>query len=113
MALFPKKKKAELSEIEQQNDILAAKIKELESFIAEAPEQLEREHLEKLQTMPAPDDIVQRQRENNFAHRLTKGEIRNERRHQARSALIFVLLVIAIIFVSLWVYRIISSSAAL
>ena len=113
MALFPKKKKAELSDIEQQNDILAAKIKELESFIAEAPEKLEREQLEKLQTMPAPDDIVQRQRENNFAHRLTKGEIRNERRHQARSALTLVLLITAIIFVSLWVYRIISSSAAI
>lgn len=113
MALFSKKTNPDLSEVDLEKQKLEEKIRELESFIAEAPQKMEREHLDKLQTMPAPDDIAQHQRENNFAHRLTKGELRNERRHQARSALIFVLLVIAIVFVSLWVYKIISTSAAL
>lgn len=113
MSLLSKKKKPEPSELELENDRLAAQIKELESFISEAPKQREQEHQDQLHTMPAPDDIVQRQRENNFAHRLTKGELKNERRHQARSALIFVLLVIAIILVSLWVYRIVSQSGVL
>lgn len=113
MSFFSKKTNSSGDGVDLEKQKLEEKIKELESFIAEAPQKIEREHLEKLQTMPAPDDIAQRQRENNFAHRLTKGEIRNERRHQARSALTFVLLVIAIVFVSLWVYKIISSSAAL
>lgn len=113
MSLFSKKKDETISAVDAEKAKLEAKIKELESFIAEAPEKMQQEHLDRLQTMPAPDDIVQRQREKNFAYRLTKGEIKNELRHQARSALIFVLLVIAIIIVSLWVYRIISTPAPL
>ncbi|MFC4993576.1 hypothetical protein [Rubritalea tangerina] len=110
--MFGSKKKAQdFAEIERQKEALQAQIEELQSFIKEAPEKLQQEEQERLQTMPAPDELTQRRRENDFANRLTKGELKNERRHQARSALLFILLLTAIVFVSLWVYKIIVSSA--
>lgn len=108
---FGSKKKADFSEIESQKAALQAQIDDLQSFIKDAPEKLQREEQDRLQTMPAPDELAQRKRENDFANRLTKGELKNERRHQARSAVLFILLIAAIICVSLWVYRIIAAAA--
>lgn len=108
---FGSKKKADLSEIENQKAALQAQIDDLQNFIKEAPEKLQKEEQERLQTMPAPDELAQRKRENDFANRLTKGELKNERRHQARSAVLFILLLAAIICVSLWVYRIIAAAS--
>ncbi|MEO1856459.1 MAG: hypothetical protein ABGY95_03705 [Rubritalea sp.] len=109
--MFGSKNKENFAEIERKKDALQAQIDELQSFIKEAPEKLQREQQERLQTMPAPDELTQRRRENDFSNRLTKGELKNERRHQARSALLFVLLFSAIICVSLWIYRIIAAAA--
>ncbi len=109
--MFGSKKKAEdFAEMERQKEALQAQINELQSFIEEAPEKLQREEQERLQTMPAPEELAQRRRENEFAQRLTKGELKNERRNQTRNALLFVLITAAIVCVSLWIYRIIASS---
>ena len=107
--MFGSKNKEDFSEVERQKEALQAQIDELQNFIKEAPEKFQREELERLQTMPAPDELAQRRRENDFANRLTKGELKNERRHQARSALLFVFLFSAIICVSLWIYGIIAN----
>lgn len=110
--MFGSKKKAEdFAEMERQKEALQAQINELESFIKEAPEKLQREEQERLQTMPAPEELAHRRRENEFAQRLTKGELKNERRNQTRHALLFVLIAAAIVCVSLWIYKIIASSA--
>ncbi|MFT5883401.1 MAG: hypothetical protein ACI9FG_001916 [Crocinitomicaceae bacterium] len=109
--MFGSKKKEDYAEIERQKNALQAQINELQSFIKEAPEKLHREEQDRLQTMPAPDELSQRRRENDFSDRLTKGELKNERRHQARSALLFVLLFSAIVCVSLWIYGIITGAA--
>lgn len=109
--MFGSKNKENLAEIEREKEALQAKIDELQSFLKEAPEKLRREEQERLQTMPAPDELTQRRRENDFSNRLTKGELKNERRHQARSLVLFVFLFSAIICVSFWIYGIISSSA--
>lgn len=109
--MFGSKKKTEdFAEMERQKEALQAQINELQSFIEEAPEKLQREEQERLQTMPAPEELAQRRRENEFAQRLTKGELKNERRNQTRNALLFVLITAAIVCVSLWIYRIIASS---
>lgn len=103
-------KQAELEEYARQEAELRAKIEEIQGFIKEAPEKLQREEEERMQTLPAPDELAHIQREKDFIDRLTKGEIRNERRHQARSAVLFILLAAAIIFVSLWIYKEISNA---
>lgn len=109
--MFGSKNKENIADIQRQKDALQTQIDELQSFIKDAPEKLQREEQERLQTMPAPDELSQRRRENDFSNRLTKGELKNERRHQARSALLFVLLFSAIISVSLWIYGIITGAA--
>ena len=111
MPLGSKKKKEDFSEIERQKEALQAQIIELESFIKDGPLKIQQAERERLQTMPPPDELTHRRRENDFAKRLTKGELKNERRHQARNTLIFLLLLSSIITVSLWVYRIILESA--
>ena len=108
--MFGSKKKEDIAEIERQKNALQAQIDELQSFIKQAPEKLQQEEQDRLQTMPAPDELNQRRRENDFANRLTKGELKNERRHQARSALLFALFFSAIICVSLWIYGIIAGA---
>lgn len=101
-----------LDDIEQRKAELQAEIDKIESFIKEAPEQHQRAEEERRQTMPAPDDLAQRQREKDFQDRLTKGELKNERRHQARSAMLFLLLIVAITFVSAWIWQIIKTVEA-
>lgn len=109
MLFRSKKKTKDLSEIERQKEDLQARIDELQHFIEDAPEQLQREQAERLQTIPAPDELIQRRRENDFSDRLTKGEIKNERRSQTRSALLFVLLLVTMVCISIWIYKILAS----
>jgi hypothetical protein len=55
-------------------------------------------------TMPPPDDLADRRREHAFYTKLSRGEIKNERRYQARSAMLFLLLATAIAALSSWIY---------
>ena len=80
-------------------------IRNLESYIESAPEEIRRRMEEERTTMPPPDDLVDRRREHQFFTQLTRGEIKNEHRHQTRSALLFVLLAAAIGTLSLWIYH--------
>lgn len=110
MPFKKKSKAAELDDYARQQAELKAKIDEIQGFIEDAPQKLQREELERLQTLPAPDELAHIQRENTFIDRLTKGELKNERRHQARSALLFIMLAVATTFIALWIYKIVSSS---
>ena len=89
---------------------LLSKITELEAFIEDAPERIRREMEDELTTMPPPDDLEDRRREHRFYSQLSRGEIRNEHRYQARSALLFLLLVTAIVALSSWIYSVLNAS---
>lgn len=108
MGLFCKKKPAAADETLQWNrreEDISTRIQQLEHFIEEAPEAIRKRMEEELTTMPPPDDLEDRRREHQFyAMLLTRGQIRNERRYQARSALLFVLLSTAIAGISSWIY---------
>jgi len=82
---------------------LLARISELERFIEEAPQRIRREIEDEMTTMPAPDDLDDRRRERKLRARLTRGEIRNERRYQTRSTFLLVLLLTAIAALSSWI----------
>lgn len=111
MPFRKKNQPVELDEYARQQAELKAKIDEIQGFIKDAPEKLQREEQERLQTLPAPDELAHMQRENAFINRLTKGELKNERRHQARSALLFILLAVATTFIGLWIYKLISTAS--
>lgn len=95
----------ELTELAQKEAELQNQIKEIQSFIEEAPEKLQKEEEERIQTLPAPDEITQRRREVEFFDRLSRGELKNERRHQAKNGVLLALLVCALLAVCLWLYK--------
>lgn len=95
----------ELDELARQDAELQDKIKQIQSFIHEAPDKLQKEEDDRIQTLPAPDEISERRREKEFFDRLSRGELKNERRHQAKNGVILVLLVVAITATCLWISR--------
>jgi len=78
MVFRKKSKEAELDDYAKQQAELKAKIEEIQGFLENAPEKLQLEAQERLQTLPAPDELAHIQRENAFINRLTKGELKNE-----------------------------------
>lgn len=104
MGLFRKKSSSEPHALSRREEQLLSRITELEQFIETAPDRIRREMEDEITTMPAPDDLVDRRREHKFYTQLSRGEIRNERRHQTRGALLFVLLAAAIAGLSSWIY---------
>ena len=89
----------------EREEQLVSHIRRLESFIEEAPDEIRRRMEEEMTTMPPPDDIAEIRRETKFFAQLSRGEIRNERRHQAGGAVLFLLLATAITALSLWIYN--------
>lgn len=109
MLVMRKKKKeqpvgaSELAALAEQERAVAEQIAKMEEMISTAPDRIRREYEESRSLMPPPDDWEDRQREKRFNAHLSKGEIRNEHRYQARSTMLFVLLVIAICSVLGWI----------
>ena len=100
---------AELSALVEQERAVAEQIAKMEDMIAGAPDRIRREYEESRSLMPPPDDWEDRQRAKRFNARLSKGEIRNEQRYQARSTLLFVLLLAAIIMTCSWIMTFLKS----
>ena len=99
----------EASTFAEREAMLLSRITELERFIEDAPERIRREIEAEMTTMPAPDDLDDRRRERKLLARLTRGEIRNERRYQTRSTFLLILLVSAIVALSSWIYSVLQA----
>ena len=99
----------EASTFAEREAMLLSRITELERFIEDAPERIRREIEAEMTTMPAPDDIDDRRRERKLLARLTRGEIRNERRYQTRSTFLLILLISAIAALSSWIYSVLQA----
>ena len=109
MPLVLKKKRetpigaSELSALVEQERAVADQIAKMEEMISGAPDRIRREYEESRSMMPPPDDWEDRQRAKRFNAHLSKGEIRNEHRYQARSTVLLVLLIIAIGSLLSWI----------
>lgn len=109
MPLLRKKRKepqigaSELKALVEQERAVAEQIAKMEDMISGAPEKIRREYEESRSLMPPPDDWEDRQRAKRFNAHLSKGEIRNEHRYQARSTFLFVLMTIAICSLLSWI----------
>lgn len=93
----------ELCALAEQERAVAEQIAKLEDMIGGAPERIRMEYEESRSMMPPPDDWEDRQRKKRFEAILSRGEVRNEHRYQARSTVLFVLLSIAIISLASWI----------
>lgn len=98
----------ELDNLTQVNEEVKNEIESLRDFIENEPTKRREAELERMQTLPAPDEIVTVRREKEFFDRLSRGELKNEHRHQAKNGVLFVFLALAIFAVSLWIYRFMS-----
>ena len=108
MGFFRSKPKA-ASSLSSREEQLLSRINELEAFIEGAPERIRKEMEEEITTMPPPDDLDDRRREHKFYSQLSRGEIRNEHRYQTKSAILFFLLVSAIVALSAWIYSVLQA----
>ena len=98
----------ELDDLTQYNEEVKSEIESLRDFIENEPSKRRAAEIERMQTLPAPDEIVTVRREKEFFDRLSRGELKNEHRHQAKNGILFAVLIIAIFSVCLWIYRFIS-----
>jgi hypothetical protein len=108
MGIFRRKPASESGEVAvftEREEQIVSHIRQLECFIEEAPDEIRRRMEEEMTMMPAPDDLEEIRRESKFFTQLSRGEIRNERRHQAGGAFLFILLATAIGTLSLWIYN--------
>jgi len=80
-------------------------IDQLQEFLQHGPERERQAIEEEMQTLPPPSDLVGRQREREFMEKLSRGELKNQRRSQAKSGLLLALLILAIATLGLWIYR--------
>lgn len=103
MALLKSKLQAP-QPVENEADVIASRIADLEQLIEEAPRQLQEKMELERTMMPAPDDLADRARERKFYAELSRGELRNEHRYRARSTVLFTLTVLATLSVCWWIY---------
>ena len=76
-----------------------------EQFLLNEPKRIAAEAAERAATLPPPDDFADRRRERRFYELACRGQIRNERRAQAGSTLLFLLLIAATSGLVMWVLR--------
>jgi len=94
-----------IEKLSAQEREIQERIKKLQDFVDHGPEIERAAEEDRLCTMPAPSEVKERERENRFMEKLSRGELKNERRHQAKSGLLLLLLFIAIISMILWTYE--------
>ena len=103
----PHLEESEISSLKEREDEIQERIKQLEDFVEYGPERERLAEEDRLSTLPAPAEVKEKQREKQFLDKLSRGELKNEKRHQAKSGILIFLLIIATISVALWIYKIV------
>lgn len=86
---------------------LEEQIAQLKDFVEHGPERERMARQEEMQTLPPPSDLLGRKREKEFMEKLSRGELKNQKRNQTKSGFLLALLVLAIFALGVWMYRII------
>ena len=85
---------------------LSEQIAQLQDFVEHGPERERMARQAEMQTLPPPSDLLGRKREKEFMEKLSRGELKNQKRNQTKSGFLLVLLLLAILTLGLWMYRI-------
>lgn len=107
--MFNKRSKnSELSELSSKEAALKEEMNRLKSFITEGAEIKQQDQLN---TLPPPDDFDQRAREHIHMDKvLSNREFKNMRRRQSKGLLLLILLVITIVALGSWLFRVYSEN---
>lgn len=84
---------------------LREQIAQLEDFVEHGPERERMAMEEQMHTLPPPSDLVGRKREKEFMEKLSRGELKNQKRNQAKCGFLLTLLILAIFTLGFWIYR--------
>ena len=84
---------------------LEAQIAALEREIAERPKRMQEEFEQRMCTIPASDEVLHQQRERVHELDLTKNQVRNIRISQTKDGALLILIIVAIIAASFWIYN--------
>lgn len=84
---------------------LQEKIAQLQDFVEHGPERERQAMEEQMRTLPPPSEIIERKREKEFMEKLSRGELKNEKRHQAKSGFLLFLLILATLALGLWIFQ--------
>lgn len=98
----------DIESLSAQEQAIQERIKKLQDFVEHGPEIERAAEEDRLCTIPAPVEVKEREREKQFMEKLSRGELKNERRHQAKSGLLLILLIIATVSIALWIYKVIT-----
>ena len=85
---------------------LREQIAQLQDFVEHGPERERVAREEEMQTLPPPSDLLGRKREKEFMEKLSRGELKNQKRNQTKSGFLLALLLLAILTLGMWIYRI-------
>lgn len=96
----------DIQSLSAQEQKIQEQIKKLQEYVEHGPELERAAEEERFSTLPPPAEVKARQREKQFMEKLSRGELKNERRHQTKSGFLLVILVLAIAAVALWIYRV-------
>lgn len=92
--------------IEEQLRQLEANIEELRSL----PDKLRREREDKENTIPPPDDALERTRRRSLEERMSRGVIANERRAQGKSFMLLILLTATTGALLFWIWQVMQNA---
>lgn len=99
---------AGLGELSQKEKALQEQIRELKDFVAHGPERERQALEERMSTLPPPSEIEDRRREREFLEQVaSRRQIANARRAQASNGFLLVLLLLAIVTIAAWIYRVV------
>lgn len=84
---------------------LRAQIEQLQDFVEHGPEREKKAAEEQMRTLPPPSEVQERLREKQFMEKFSRGELKNERRNQAKSGFLLFLLVLAMLAIGFWIYQ--------
>lgn len=99
------KKNNPFGDLTDRERALQEQINQLEDFVTHGPERARKAEEERMQTLPPPSEIEDRKREKEFMKRLSRGEMANERREQAKNGLLIILLLCTIVAIGAWIYQ--------
>jgi hypothetical protein len=94
-----------IQELEKACASIEEQARECEQILREAPQRMAAEKAERDSTIPPPDDLADRRRELRFYELVSRGQLRNERRAQAGSIVLLLLLVAATSALVMWVLQ--------
>ena len=103
---------SEIDSLSAHERALREQIAQLQDFVEHGPERERMARQEEMQTLPPPSDLLGRKREKEFMEKLSRGELKNQKRNQTKSGFLLVLLLLAIITLGIWIYTIVQSSSS-